>query len=488
MKINPDVVEVLPFGEDLGGAEWAVRNPRNGKYDYTFEIKTPDEIKQKCTDLRLDQKHWYASGVEYRISILQKWKASLLKHNDLIISALTHDTGRKSESILEANLMQSSIERWCGISQEFFAENRQKVASIPFISIQQDEVPYSLVGVISPWNFPLLLATIDTIPALLAGCAVIVKPSEVTPRFIEIIQKTIEEVPELAKILTFVAGAGETGGDILQNVDLVCFTGSVATGRKIYHTAAERFIPCFLELGGKDAALVFDGADLDLATSSILWGSVVNCGHSCLSIERVYVQKSIFEEFVNKIVAKAEQVKLAYPTVNDGQIGPVISDKQVKIIDEHLQDAIEKGAKLLVGSSFCENIDGGFWCKPTILTNISADMKVMNEETFGPIIPIMPFENEEQALQFANGTIFGLSGAVFAQTVEEALRIGQKMEAGAISINDCALTAVVHEGEKNSFKMSGIGGTRMGKSAIKRFMRQRAFLIKNQTIRSPWWF
>ena len=480
--------KVLPIGEDLGGVVLKVRNPRDGKYDYEFKTKSADEIKQKCTDLRQAQKHWYASGVACRVAILQKWKASLLAHNDLIINALTHDTGRKSESILEANLMQSSIDRWCGISQEFFTENRQKVASIPFINIQQDEVPYSLVGVISPWNFPLLLATIDTIPALLAGCAVIVKPSEITPRFIEIIQKTIDEVPELAKVLTFVAGAGETGGDILQNVDLVCFTGSVATGRKIYHAAAERFIPCFLELGGKDAALVFEGADLDLATSSILWGSVVNCGHSCLSIERVYVQKNIFEEFVAKIVAKAEQVKLAYPTLSDGQIGPVISEKQVAIIDEHLRDALEKGAKLLVGGSKCEELGGGFWCKPTILTNVSADMKVMTEETFGPIIPIMPFETETEALAFANGTIFGLSGAVFAKTVDEALRIGQQMEAGAISINDCALTAVVHEGEKNSFKMSGIGGTRMGKSAIKRFMRQRAFLIKNQEIRSPWWF
>jgi succinate-semialdehyde dehydrogenase / glutarate-semialdehyde dehydrogenase len=181
-----------------------------------------------------------------------------------------------------------------------------------------------------------------------------------------------------------------------------------------------------LELGGKDAALVFDGSDLEHATSSLLWGSVVNCGHSCLSIERIYVQESIFDVFLEKIVEQAQRLKLAYPSVFDGQIGP--------------------------------------------------------------IMPIVPFKNEDEAIALANSTVFGLSGAVFASTWEEAYRIGQRMEAGAISINDSALTAIVHDGEKNSFKASGMGGTRMGPSAIKRFMRQKAYLVKKLGVASPWWF
>jgi succinate-semialdehyde dehydrogenase / glutarate-semialdehyde dehydrogenase len=465
-----------------------VRNPRTNAFDYSIELKNKKAIQNKCDGLKSNQKTWNTEGVAYRISILQKWKVALEKHKNAIIEALTIDTGRHAESVLETNLLFSSIDRWCNTAQAFFDEKIVKKSAIPFIEIHQDVVPYRLVGVISPWNFPLLLSIIDTIPALLAGCAVIVKPSEVTPRFIEPLMQSIQEVPELAHILQYIAGDGKTGSYVLENADIVCFTGSVATGKKVYAACAKRFIPCFLELGGKDAALVFEGADLEHTTSSLLWGSVVNCGHSCLSIERIYVQDTVYALFLEKIKTKANNLKLAYPSVFDGQIGPIISDKQVTIIDNHLQDALDKGAILETGSGHTELHGGGSYCFPTILTNVSHDMKVMSEETFGPILPIMPFKTEEEAIQLANGTIFGLSGSVFAKTWEEGYRIAQSMDAGAISINDSALTAIIHEGEKNSFKASGIGGTRMGPSAIKRFMRQKAFLVKKQAVPSPWWF
>jgi acyl-CoA reductase-like NAD-dependent aldehyde dehydrogenase len=181
-------------------------------------------------------------------------------------------------------------------------------------------------------------------------------------------------------------------------------------------------------------------------------------------------------------------LRFAYPTYESGEIGPIISDKQVDIINEHLRDAKEKGAKILTGPGYVEHIGGGSWCFPTVLINVTPDMKIMREETFGPIMPVMPFHDIEDAIAKVNSTVFGLSGAVFAGSNEEAMAIGRHIKGGAISINDSALTAVVHEAEKNSFKMSGIGGTRMGPSAIKRFMRQKAFLIKQQPIASPWWF
>jgi succinate-semialdehyde dehydrogenase / glutarate-semialdehyde dehydrogenase len=468
--------------------KYNVRNPRNGQFDYQFEIPSTQKVKKTCEILRGGQGAWQAKGVAFRIETMQKWKQNLEKYRQDITEALTHDTGRKAESILETQLLFSSIDRWCGISDDFFKVTVKKTSAIPFIDIEQDVVPFSLVGVISPWNFPLLLSIIDAIPALLAGCAVVVKPSEVTPRFIEPLMKSIRETPDLAAVFNYMAGAGKTGSDILKNVDLVCFTGSVLTGKKVYAAAAKQFIPVFLELGGKDAALVFEGANLDLATSSLLWGSSVNAGHSCLSIERIYVQEPVFNDFVALLVEKAKKLKFAYPSVSDGQIGPIISDKQVKIIDDHLKDALEKGAKLHTGKGVCENIDGGYWCFPTVLTNVNHDMKIMTEETFGPIMPIMPFKTEQEGTALANATIFGLSGAVFTESAERSLEIGRQLEAGAISINDSALTAIIHEGEKNSFKASGIGGTRMGAAAIKRFMRQKAFLIKRAGIASPWWF
>ncbi len=464
-----------------------VRNPRNGKIDYEINPLNEVEIAEKSQNLRQNQIQWEFLGIEGRIAALQKWKAGLIKYQTALTQALAHDTGRWHESVLEVQLISSSIDRWCKIARTFFQPEPPKASAIPFIEIVQDLVPFQLVGVISPWNFPLLLSLIDTLPALLAGCAVVVKPSEITPRFIEPLNLSIQESPELAKVLQYITGDGKTGSDLLDNIDLVCFTGSVATGRKVYHRAAERFIPAFLELGGKDPALVLQSANLEHAASSLLWGSVVNAGQSCLSIERIYVEDSVFNDFVDLILKKTNQLKFAFPEMEVGQIGPIISDKQVQIIESHLQDALDKGAKILSGGEI-EHWGGGSWLFPTILVNVNHSMKVMTEETFGPIMPIMAVKDANEAIKLANSTIFGLSAAVFAGSSEEAIQIGKKIQAGAISINESALTSMVHEGEKNSFKFSGLGGTRMGASAIKRFMRQQAFLIKKDPIQSPWWW
>jgi acyl-CoA reductase-like NAD-dependent aldehyde dehydrogenase len=465
-----------------------VRNPRTGQYDYAISPPTHAELLEKTQTMRVAQTSWSALPIAERVKVLSAWKTQVEQHKSELIAALSIDTGRYRESVLEYELLPSSISRWQNWATEWFGQANEKMSVVPNIRIQQQSVPYPLVAVISPWNFPLLLSMIDTIPALLAGCAVVVKPSEITPRFIEVLQRTIDETPVLREVLWYTAGAGETGASLIELSDICCFTGSVATGRKVYQQAAALFKPCFLELGGKDAALVFAGANLEHAARSILWGSTVNCGHSCLSIERVYVQAEIFEEFTEKLVAEAEKVQLAYPSMNDGQIGPVISERQVAIINEHLQDALNRGAVLRTGSRACVEMDGGFYCRPTVLTGVRQDMKIIQEETFGPIIPLQSFGTQEEAIQLANDTIFGLSGAVFAEDHATALAIGRQMEAGAISINECALTALVHDGEKNSFKLSGLGGSRMGPASLQRFMRKKAYLINENAGASAWWF
>ncbi len=464
----------------------AVRNPRTGKIDYWIAPPTGDRLTEICSGLRQAQVDWQESGLEKRIEALQLWKQVILSQKDDLINALVTDTGRLSESVLEVDSFISSIDRWCGLAPELFP-TEARTTKVPFIRLQQQLVPYPLVGVISPWNFPLLLSAIDTIPALLAGCAVIVKPSEIAPRFIEPLAKTIASVPELKDILAYVAGAGDTGAALIENVDLVCFTGSVATGRKVAEAAARQFIPAFLELGGKDPAIVLASADLELATSAILWGSVVNAGQSCLSIERIYVAESIFDNFVEKLVAKAKSLDLAYPSLEKGQIGAIISEKQADIIAEHLQDAVDKGAVVHCGGKI-EQLAGGFWCRPTVLTQVNHSMKVMSEETFAPIMPVMPFSSPEESISLANDTIYGLSAAVFAGSEAEALEVAQHLQAGAISINDAGLTAFIHEAEKNAFKFSGMGGSRMGAAALTRFMRKKSFLIKTDSTADPWWF
>jgi acyl-CoA reductase-like NAD-dependent aldehyde dehydrogenase len=463
-----------------------VRNPRTGKLDYTIVPPSHDLLEQQCLRLRQGQIHWQQIGVEARIEALQQWKQAVLSQCDRLTETLVNDTGRLSISILEIDSFLSSIDRWCKLAPALLQDSEKETA-IPFIHLKQTSVPYPLVGVISPWNFPLLLSTIDTIPALLAGCAVIVKPSEIAPRFIAPLMTVIAAVPNLRDVLTFVEGGGETGATLIESVDLVCFTGSVATGRKVAAAAAKRFIPAFLELGGKDPAIVLPSANLDLATSAILWGSVINTGQSCLSIERIYVAESIFKPFVDQLVTKAERLKLAYPTVESGEIGPIIADRQAAIIRDHLLEAIAKGAIVRCGGKV-EEQDGGWWCPATVLTQVNHSMKVMVEETFAPIMPIMAFSTVEEAINLANDTIYGLSAAVFAGEESEALAVAKHIDAGAISINDAGLTALVYEGEKNSFKYSGLGGSRMGAAALMRFLRKKAFLVKTNSLADPWWF
>lgn len=468
------------------GIQLSVRNPRNGKVDYWITPPTPKQLAEQCSRLRSSQLDWWQGGLEQRIEAMQAWKQALLSQTDELTKALVTDTGRGSISVLEFDSVISTLDRWCRLAPELLIEDETATA-IPFIRLQSQLVPYPLVGVISPWNIPLLLATIDTIPALLAGCAVIVKPSEIAPRFIQPLVETIASVPKLRDVLAYVEGAGDTGAALIEGVDLVCFTGSVATGRKVAEAAARRFIPAFLELGGKDPAIALESADLELATSAILWGSVVNTGQSCLSVERIYVAKSIFDKFVEKLVAKAQHLQLAYPSVESGQIGPIIAQRQATIIAEHLCDAVEKGAVVRCGG-VVEELDGGFWCRPTVLTQVNHSMKVMTEETFGPIMPVMPFSTIEEAVHLANDTPYGLSAAVFAGSEAEALEVARHIDAGAINVNDAGLTAIMHEGEKNAFKFSGMGGSRMGAAALKRFMRKKAFLIKTNSIPDPWWF
>ncbi len=281
---------------------------------------------------------------------------------------------------VEADQVVGMARRWAEAAPPLLARRTRAATTMPGLSLETAAVPYALVGVVSPWNFPLLLGLIDAIPALAAGCAVIVKPSEVTPRFAEPLAAAIDSVPLLRDVLAVVEGAGDVGAAVVDRVDAVCFTGSVPTGRAVARAAVERFIPAFLELGGKDPAIVLPGADLERASSALLWGGTANAGQSCLSIERVYVHESQHDELVGLLCAKAERLELALPTPGSGAIGPLIDAEQATVIQAHLDDAIGRGALVRTGGTI-ERHDGGHWIRPTVLTGVDHSMAVMTEET-----------------------------------------------------------------------------------------------------------
>ncbi len=465
----------------------AVRNPRTGQVDYHFTPADPSRIAAVTAGLRQAQPAWAALGVAGRVAVLQAWKAELVKARDALQQALLADTGRWRETVLEVDAVPRLIDRWCAEAPALLeAPPARPSRIVPSVAVDAILTPYPLVGVISPWNFPLLLSLIDTVPALLAGCAAAVKPSEVTPRFIEPLAATIAAVPDLAAVLAVLPGAGATGAALIGNVDAVCFTGSVATGRKVGEAAAKAFIPAFLELGGKDPAIVMASADVDRAASACLSGSISNAGQACQSLERIYVDRRVYAAFLEALVLKAGRIRLAWPDPAQGEIGPIIFDRQAEIIADHVTDAVSKGAKCLTGGKI-ERHGGGAWVAPTVMVNVNHDMKVMREESFGPLLPVMPFDTEEEAARLANDSDYGLSAAVFAGSEEEARAMAARLEAGAISINDAALTAMVYDAEKNSFKLSGLGGSRMGPSGLTRFLRRKALLINRADSPSPWW-
>ena len=452
-------------------------NPRTGEADYAIAPLNVAELSVLTNRMRAAQPQWAARAPEDRGIVLRKLGAAITRHRDAIIAALTTDTGRAMISAIEVDGAPRLIDRWAGTAPALMAAASvtDRPTAIPGISTSTRLIPYALVGAISPWNFPMTLALIDAIPALMAGCAVIIKPSEVTPRFIIPLMAAIADVPELTDVLTLIEGDGATGAALVETVDYIAFTGSVATGRKVGEAAARAFIPASLELGGKDPMIVLASADPATAADIALRASIVNSGQACQSIERVYVAREIASAFLTALTDKAKAVRLNYPDIHIGDIGPFIFAKQAAIVQAQIADALAKGASVLAGGQV-EMLGGGQYLRPTVLSDVTPDMAVMHDETFGPVIPVTVFDSAQEAITLANAGIYGLSAAVIAGTVEEAEAVGAQLNVGAVSINDGSLTSMVWEAEKSSFGLSGLGPSRMGDSGLMRFLRKSAMI------------
>jgi acyl-CoA reductase-like NAD-dependent aldehyde dehydrogenase len=458
-----------------------VKDPRTGKVSYTFTNAQKGDVEAAVAKLRTNQTAWAAAPVTHRIEVLGRWKAALDVHGDEIVAALSEDTGRHEMCKTEMMALKGFIIQWTMMSPHLLGEKDYTDARNPmfkWISHKNQLVPYQVVGNISPWNYPIILAFLDTIPALVAGCSVVLKPSEITPRWVAPMLKTLEAVPELAAVFSIVQGPGATGQSVISCVDAVVFTGSNATGKKVASACSQRMVPAFLELGGNDAAVVLASADLELATDAVLRAATVSTGQSCMSIERVYVDAKIYDAFVELLVTKAKAVTLNYPDLKTGQLGPFIMEGQAAIVAKQLEDAVSKGAKVLVGGQV-EHHGGGKWLNATVVTDVNHTMALMQDETFGPVVPIMPVASTEEAVRLANDSVYGLSAAVFAGTVPEAEEVAKGINAGTICINDAALQAYMMEAESEAFGESGMGRSRTGASGMLRYLRPKALLSNN---------
>ena len=455
-----------------------IRNPRTGEDDYEIAPASAADVQAVAARLRANQPAWAALGPAGRAAVLERFAQAIERHSGAIIAALAADTGRKAISWVEVDSLSSTCRRWASWGQQLMAGlNGEEVASVvPGILLKPRHIVYPLFGAIAPWNFPVILSHIDAIPALMAGCAALVKPSEVTPRFVEPMRAALAEVPELAAVFDYVLGGADTGQALIGAVDYVCFTGSTATGRKVAETAGRALIPANLELGGKDPMIILPGADPQAAARLALRASVAATGQACQSIERVYVPRGLAPAFLAELAARAAEVRPNWPDIDVGEIGPFIFAAQAEKVAAQIDDALAKGARLLAGGK-PEQLGGGWYMRPTVLIDVKPDMAVMREETFGPVIPVTLYDDVDDAVRMANDSAYGLSAAVVGpRDVAEA--VAGQLEAGAISINDGSLTSMVWDATNCSQKGSGLGPSRMGDEGLLRFFRHQALIIQ----------
>lgn len=410
-------------------------------------------------------------AVGERVDVLREFLSEVDARYDVLLGALAADTGRLRLSEVELAGIRQKVDREAATATRLLDQWAADQARLGAYRTTRLIEPYPLVGNISPWNFPVTLSFLDSIPALLMGCAVIVKPSEVTPRFTVPMRDAIEATPMLRDVFAFVPGGADTGQALIERVDFLCFTGSVETGKRVYRAAADRFIPVGLELGGKDPAIVLPDADPERTAESLIIGAAVASGQICTSLERFYVAEEIHDELVEALCEVAPRARMTCDD-DDGLLTPFIHAPQADIYSEQIADAVSRGASLNAGGSVIDR--GGLWPEIAVLTGVDHEARVMREESFAPILPVMPFAGDDEAVELANDSYYGLSAVVYGRDLDRASRIGSRLRCGAVSLNRSRAHILMRQYEQEPHGLSGLGRSRVGVDGLTRFVRRSA--------------
>jgi acyl-CoA reductase-like NAD-dependent aldehyde dehydrogenase len=459
--------------------EIEVRNPATGEVIGRVPDLGPEEVAELARKGRAAQPGWEALGFEGRGRILRRAQKWVLDNADRVINTIVSETGKTYEDAMfaEISYAASAFGFWAKNAEEFLADEKVRTSSImvkgkKLISRYR---PVGLVGVIGPWNYPLTNSFGDCVPALAAGNSVILKPSEETPLTSLLMAEMLRECDMPPDVFQVATGRGETGAALVDEVDMIMFTGSTATGRKVMAKAAETLTPVALELGGKDPMIVLSDADLERAANAAVFYSMQNGGQTCISIERAYVEAPVYDEFVAKVTEKARALRQGVPgqpgTVD---VGAITFPKQLDIIEDHVNDAIAHGARAVVGGHRKEG--AGQFFEPTVLVDVTPDMKAMREETFGPTLPIMKVADAEEAIRLANDSPYGLAASVFTKDVKRGEEIARRVESGAVCVNDAMMNYAALELPMGGWKESGLG-SRHGAGGIRKYTRQQSILV-----------
>ena len=476
--------------ERSAGAEQIdVLSPATGETIAGIPVDLPDAVASTVAKVRACQPEWEAIGIEGRYRWLGMLRDWLLDNSERVIDTMQAETGKvRADASGEPQYLADLINFYGTRASKFIGGEavRPHTALLASKKLRVQYRPHPVVGIISPWNFPLILALGDAIPALQAGAAVVVKPSEFTPLGLAEVVTAWKEEIGAPDVFDCVQGIGKTGEALIDAVDFVQFTGSDRTGRRVMARAAETLTPVSLELGGKDAMIVLDDADLDRAANAAAWGGMMNSGQICMSVERIYAEESAYDGFVAKLTDAVRKLRQGTDDKGFGrEIGAMTSPNQIAIVEEHVRDALASGARALTGGA---RLPGpGDYFEPTVLVDVDHSMKVMRDETFGPVVGVMKVRDAEEALRLANDSRYGLSGSVFGSR-ERAERVACQVECGAVNVNDVLVNYAAVDVPMGGWKQSGIG-YRHGEPGIKKYCRTESIVITRfGGKREPTWF
>lgn len=455
-------------------AQVEVRNPADGTLVGSVPNETAEAVAAKVNALRAAQPEWEAIGPKGREVWLRKFQNWLFDNAEHLADVLQSETGKpRADASLEAPMAADLIDYYGKNAAKFLADDSPKPHGPLGMTKRLTTVfrPYQVIGVITPWNFPLAMPALDVIPALAAGAAVLLKPSEVTPlSAVEFVRGWNEiGAPPVFAIAT---GLGATGAAVVDNVDYVQFTGSTRTGKAIAKACAERLIPYSLELGGKDPAIVLSDADLDRAANGIAYGGLFNAGQVCISVERVYVEAPVYDEFIEKLTKQVSSLRQGQDDRSFSyDVGALATPGQRDIVQRHVDEAIAAGARATTGG---KPTGVGTFFEPTVLVDVNHSMSCISEETFGPTLPVMKVADEEEAIRLANDSEYGLSATVWTGDKARGERIARRLDAGAVNINDFASNLFNFALPMGGWKDSGVGARWGGASGIRKYCRQQA--------------
>ena len=476
----------------IGTRRLASVNPATGEVLQELDCASEQEVRSAVERAAAAQPNWAGLGKRKRIDILRNFQANLHARKDDVAAAITREAGKPvAEALVTEVLVVLDSARFL-IDNAYTLLRDEPVphgnVAAKFKTGRLVREPHGVVGIISPWNYPFSIPSTETLAALVAGNAVVLKPSELTPLIALELASLLHAAGVPKEIFQVVIGDGAAGAALLRApIDKLVFTGSVATGKRIAGIAAERLLPVVLELGGKDPMIVLDDADLDVASSAAVWGAFVNAGQACLSVERCYVHSSLYSKFIDACAEKTKKLRIGNGADPQTDVGPMISERQLRIVESHVQDAIDRSARIFAGGERLTAVGANFYA-PTVLADVTHDMRIMREETFGPVLPIMPFNDDNEAVRLANDSDYGLAASIFTRNAARGEKLGRKIHAGTVMVNDVISCFGISEALHGGVKASGLGRTH-GRFGLEEMVRVKYLDTDHMPgMKKVWWY